>query len=103
MRRKIYYNLAQSVYKQTIAGYVFYFSSELHWIKFVRRYEDFHDSVMARLNRSFKVECDLPVFTAVSLYNTIETRGYLIQLPGGDRITCREQARLSGGRLTKKS
>jgi hypothetical protein len=100
-RNGVYYDLSKSVYKFTVPDtkIQFVFSSDLHMVKFEERYLNYRKQINQKFNARYRLEFNFKTFSDLLLYQTIETRGFLI-LVGGRRIW---QIELGGETVTLKN
>jgi YHS domain-containing protein len=101
-RRGIYLDLSQSPYKITTNGLTFYFSSDLHMLKFEDRLHESRQEIELKLTSRFRVAVKFPALADLTLYMKIETRGFLVINDKGIKL-CRENLILNGGTATLKS
>lgn len=103
-RRGICENLELSPYSVCREGFVFYFSSRVYLRKFNERLPAWEREINERITKRYGVTVKFSVMAAVSLYNKIETRGFLIyDALTGVLICQKEKVRLSGESLIKLS
>lgn len=87
--RGIYYNILDSDYTTNIAGITFYFTSRVYRDKFISRSLHEIRRFNARMNNIYKnkFKIDATKLALVRLYQSIEKRGFYIELKG-EKITC---------------
>jgi YHS domain-containing protein len=101
-RNGIYLDLTKSPYKVTTNGMTFYFSSDLHMLKFEDRLHESRQEIDLKLTSRFRVAVKFPALADLTLYQKIETRGFLVINDKGIKL-CRENLILNGGTATLKS
>ena len=103
-RRGIYYDLAASPYKVRHMGFIFKFSSKLHFQKFRERLPQFEDEFSRRMFARWGLRIGKSAIPSLILYREIETRGFMMivsaaeqGLPAGsgEMITDPEELRVS--------
>lgn len=98
----IVYNLKTSPFTITIGNITFFFSSVLHGKKFNERYLDYINNINFSLSNRFDLEIDIPLLGLIICYKKIETRGFYIEIEG-EAISCLNDIRLSGAKMTKNN
>lgn len=83
-------------------GITFVFSSDMHKIKFIQRYETHREKVSKSLKNRFGYTINVQTLADLVLYETIEKRGFLIYTEVGE-ISCPTKVKLSGENLTKNN
>lgn len=101
-RNGIYYDLSKSPYKVTTNGLTYYFSSDLHMLKFEDRLKDNRTETDLKLTSRFRVAVRFPALADLVLYQKIENRGFLVTNEKGIKL-CKENLILSGGTATLKN
>ena len=101
-RRGIYLDLSKSPYKVTANGMTYYFSSDLHMIKFEDRLHESRQEIDLKLTARFRVAVKFPALADLTLYQKIETRGFLVINEKGLTL-CKEKLLLNGGTATLKN
>lgn len=81
-RNGIYYNLKESEYHITILGVTYWFSSQLYLKKFIDRYLEERDILNYAQSRRHKTGLNLSILSDIKLYNSIEKRGFLVEIKG---------------------
>ena len=93
----IEYNLAITPYRFTSNyGFTFCFSSKNHLSKFIEMKREHRTKINVSLTNRFGFGIRLNEIADIVLYKKIENRGFLIQLAGGNEITCLDNITLSG-------
>lgn len=100
-RNGIYYDLTKSPYKVTTNGLTYYFSSDLHMFKFEDRLKESRNEIDLRLTARYRITIRFPALADITLYQKIETRGFLVINDKGVRL-CKENLLLNGGQATLK-
>jgi len=96
-RNGIEYNLAITPYRFTSNyGFTFCFSSQNHLSKFIEMKREHRTKINVSLTNRFGFGIRLNEIADIVLYKKIENRGFLIQLAGGNEITCLDNITLSG-------
>jgi len=87
--RGIYYNILDSDYTANLSGITFYFTSMVYRDKFIDRSINEIRMFNARMNNIYKnkFNIDATKLALVRLYQSIEKRGFYIELKG-EKITC---------------
>jgi hypothetical protein len=81
----IYHNLKESEYVVSNSEITFFFSSELYLTKFMNGYKDNRKKLMERTKKETShVNLNLNTLSDITLYKTIEKRGFLARLKGVD-------------------
>jgi hypothetical protein len=81
----IYHNLKESEYVVSNSEITFFFSSELYLNKFMNGYTDNRKKLMERTKKeTTHVNLNLNTLSDITLYKTIEKRGFLARLKGVD-------------------
>jgi hypothetical protein len=81
----IYHNLKESEYVVSNSEITFFFSSELYLTKFMNGYKDNRKKLMERTKKeTTHVNLNLNTLSDITLYKTIEKRGFLARLKGVD-------------------
>jgi hypothetical protein len=81
----IYHNLRESEYVVSNSEITFFFSSELYLTKFMNGYKDNRKKLMERTKKeTTHVNLNLNTLSDITLYKTIEKRGFLARLKGVD-------------------
>lgn len=92
----IYKDLRQSPFTLEMEGITFHFSSQLHLIKYVERLGPFTNEMHERLYNRYCIRIYCPIWSAIALYNQIETRGFLIKNRKGEYIESCLMLKLDG-------
>lgn len=100
-RNGIYLDLEKSPYKVKVNGLTYYFSSDLHMLKFQDRLQETRKEIDLKLTARYRVAIRFPALADLTLYQKIETRGFLVVNERGVKI-CKENLILNGGTLTLK-
>lgn len=74
----ICYDLDKSPYKVTLGNLTFYFSSEMHKIKFLEKFEPHRTKISESLSNRFNMYISFNVLSDLVLYRSIETRGFYV-------------------------
>ena len=75
----------------------FFFSSELYKTKFEERMHEHRQLINSKLTKRFHFQIQNEAISDVTLYSTIEKRGFLIKSNIDDKeITCLNKVRLDG-------
>lgn len=100
-RNGIVYNLYKSPYLIGLNGITFYFSSKNHLEKFTEKMTENRELISYSLSKRFGITINVNMIADITLYATIETRGFLIEHKG-DYYTCKKDIILSGAIQMKK-
>lgn len=101
-RNGIIYNLKISPYVKNELGVNYFFSSKLHFNKFVTRRDANRIALEESLRKRFGVKVSLNIIADLLLYEKIETRGFYIEVDKEEYL-CKEDIILSGDLVMKKS
>lgn len=80
----------------------FMFSSQVNLDKFNDKLKENRDKINDSLSKRFKFQIIQDIICDLRLYNTIETRGFLI-LSNGEYIECLDHVQLNGDVVTSRS
>ena len=75
---------------------IYHFSSKLHLDKFKNREQKHNENYTAFLNKKYSAIFDILLFSDLSLYRKIESRGFYIKI-NNKGVTCLNSIILSGG------
>lgn len=106
-RRGVCYNLYKTPYElimeyQNKSSITYKFSSQTNLEKFHERLQNNREKINESLSKRFKFIIKQDIICDLKLYQTVETRGFLI-CANGDYIECLEHIQLNGEKVTKKS
>lgn len=75
---KVYHNIELSDYVFEYKRFTFVFSSKFYFNKFQKELSNFININNNRLNNKYNVELEASEYLALSLYKSIEKRGFLV-------------------------
>lgn len=103
-RNGIAHDLSVSPYRHIISyddeELTLVFSSKLHQQKFIKRMLENRQKISSSLSNRFGFLINTDVLADLTLYISIESRGFLLYAEG-EKITCLEDLRLDGDKVTK--
>ena len=79
---KIYYNLDESTYKFDVGDFTLYFSSIFYLNKYKDIYADYLVDENYKANVRYKCNINLTNVLLITLYKTIEKRGFRVYFKG---------------------
>jgi hypothetical protein len=80
--RGIYHNLKESEYVASNGEVTFFFSSRLYLTKFLDGYQENRNQFLEKLNKIANTQLNMNTLADVSFYQSIEKRGFRVQLKG---------------------
>lgn len=101
----ICYDLSKSPYTVCLwygQNVIYAFSSEVNKIKFIDRLEEHREKITNSLYKRFKMEFDIPLLCDIRLYDSIENRGFYIEVDGRV-VQCLEEITLVGTRVDSEN
>lgn len=94
-RGGVYYSLKDSVYTHAVGDLLLYFSSKYHLEKFQDNFEYHKEEVGRAILRKWGAIVDVRYIAAISLYLSVETRGFYVRVDGRE-CRCPDEVTLSG-------
>src|SRR5699024_2272048 len=85
-----------------LVGVKYFFSIELRWDNFIKRYQDNCIEVAARIKKCLRFDIESSLLADLYLYSSIEFHGFYIEHNGG-AFEWQRQVKLDGLRMTKKN
>lgn len=79
--------LDKSPFTVEMEGITFHFSSKLRLTKFCNRLGPFTNAMHERLFKRYCIQVVCPIYSAIVLYNEIETTGFLITNERGEKVS----------------
>lgn len=101
-RKGIFYDLNVSEYRVTLNNITYVFSSELHRQKYNERVSENRKVFNSKLTKRYGIEIENNIMADLTLYKSVETRGYLVINGVGEKL-CKETIKLDGVKVMKKS
>ena len=105
-RRGVCYDLMKTPYRYEEEYHgtkiQFMFSSQINTDKFIDKLEQNRKRINESLLKRFKFHIKQDIICDIRLYQTIETRGFLI-CANGEYIECLDHIQLNGVEVTKKN
>ena len=77
-QKKVCLNINESEYMTTFGGFNFYFSSNFYKEKFEREVSKYVEEEELKINNKYKIQINIALYLAVSLYRKIEKRGFRV-------------------------
>jgi YHS domain-containing protein len=102
-RNGVCYDLAQSPYTYQIDNVTYIFSSKSHKQKFKLQYKENRDKFKEKFVKKYGIELDTNCLSDLLLYETIETRGFMLEIESGGYVKCLNEIILSGVNVTKRN
>ena len=102
-RNGIVYDLSKSTFTTTLDDITFIFSSRLHKTKFKEKCDINRVTFAEKFFKKYGVEVATYSLADILLYESIETRGFMIVLNDGGVVTCLNDLILNGGKATKRN
>ena len=99
MRNKVYMDLMISPYWYKIGDLTYYFSTELHRVRFEERYITARLEMKERLKKRYGLNMACELASDIYTYMMMENRGFLIRTKRGEIIRWPEQIKLDGETL----
>ena len=105
-RNGIAYNFYNSPYELKVSynnnDLLFRFSSANNVNKFKNKLKENRENIKVSLSKRFKINLSLDLVADIKLYNSIETRGFLI-IHKDEYFECLEEVEFDGIKMTKKN
>lgn len=97
--KRVFTDLPISPFIFTTNNITYYFSTQLHKVKFMENYENNRKLVEQNLTKRYKIPVKYDILADMYLYYTIETRGfYIVNQITGDEYRWAGEVILNGGR-----
>lgn len=80
---------------------IYAFSSEKNKEKFINKLEANREELTNSLYKRFKMELDIPLLCDIRLYDSIENRGFYIEVDG-KVLRCLEEVTLAGIKISNE-